>query len=161
MPFFTSKPRGAMSKWGVSHRPTLILINRGARASLWWRGTGARVRPYPRSSLGHANALLSTLLVANMEAQVCPSLAGLLHVHAAITMCASLHVHAANGLIATFEAINFVHLPLCLLVCLQCRRYICWYAYNVGVMCYVLCLSICLWCVVDYRMIYSFMVLLL
>ena len=54
---------------------------------------------------------MSTLLEANMEAQVCPNPAEQVRVHIAITMCASLWVRVADGLIATFEAINFVHFP--------------------------------------------------
>ena len=55
--------------------------------------------------------LLSTLLAADMEARVCPSLAKQLHVRNAIKARVSLRVRVANGLIATLEAINFMHLP--------------------------------------------------
>ena len=72
--------------------------NRGARVSLSHVITGAC-------------ALMSTLLAADMEARVCPSLAEQMRARAAIMTRTSLRVCIVDGLIATFEAINFMNLP--------------------------------------------------
>ena len=54
---------------------------------------------------------MSTLLAADMEARVCSSLVEQVRARNVITAHASPRVRIADGLIATFEAINFVHLP--------------------------------------------------
>ena len=67
-------------------------------------GILVHVRPCPTSSQGRARTC------AHMEALVCPSLVEQLCSRAAITTRTSLRVRVTDGLITTFEAINFVHL---------------------------------------------------
>ena len=95
---FLSKMHGTPSPWSPEHvaqwgkwgnsTTTLILINRDARM------------------------LMSTLLEADMEVQVFPSLTEQQWTCASIKARASLRLRVVDGLITTFEAINFMHLPI-------------------------------------------------
>ena len=82
-------------------------------------GLGARARSCHTSSQervyagAHACSYVQSvaILAANEEVRVCPSLPEQQRACTAIKVHASLQVRIVDGLIATFEAINFVHLP--------------------------------------------------
>ena len=70
MPFFTSRPCGAMCKWGMSCGLTLILINRGAHALVMTWDKGTRVPLFLSVGIGACMPLSHVITRAHMRAPV-------------------------------------------------------------------------------------------